>query len=46
MNVSVRYRRFGFRRALDFGLENEYGVRDEFMVLELRRGALRAYGAW
>jgi putative acetyltransferase len=34
------YRRFGFRRALDIGLENEYGVRDEFMVLELRPGGL------
>ena len=34
------YRRFGFRRALDFGLGNEYGAQDEFMVLELRPGAL------
>ncbi len=34
------YRRFGFRRALDFGLGNEYGAQDEFMVPELRTGAL------
>ena len=34
------YTRFGFRRALDLGLENEYGARDEFMVLELRPGGL------
>jgi len=34
------YSRFGFLRAADFGLENEYGVHDEFMVLPLRDGAL------
>ena len=34
------YRRFGFRRAKDFGLGNEYGVDEEFMALELREGAL------
>jgi putative acetyltransferase len=34
------YSRFGFARAADFGLENEYGVVDEFMVLPLRDGAL------
>ena len=34
------YRRFGFRRALDLGLQNEYGAHDEFMVLELRLGGL------
>jgi putative acetyltransferase len=34
------YHRFGFRRALDAGLVNEYGVDAEFMVLELRPGAL------
>ena len=34
------YSRFGFVRATDFGLQNEYGVHDEFMVLPLRRGAL------
>ncbi len=34
------YSRFGFRRGADFGLDNEYGVRDEFMVLPLRDGAL------
>jgi hypothetical protein len=29
-----------FVRAADFGLQNEYGVVDEFMVLPLRDGAL------
>ena len=35
------YRRFGFRRARDAGLENEYGADEDFMVLELRPDALR-----
>lgn len=34
------YPRFGFARALDRGLDNEYGATDAFMVLELRSGAL------
>jgi len=34
------YSRFGFRAANAFGLENEYGVGDEFMVLELTEGSL------
>lgn len=34
------YGRFGFRRASLFGLGNEYGVDDPFMVLELRLGGL------
>jgi putative acetyltransferase len=34
------YSRFGFTRAADFRLDNEYGVHDEFMVLPLRVGAL------
>jgi putative acetyltransferase len=34
------YRRFGFRTANALGLENEYGVGDEFMVLELTKGAI------
>ena len=34
------YSRFGFRAANAFGLENEYGVGDEFMVLELTKGAI------
>jgi putative acetyltransferase len=34
------YGRFGFRRASMFGLANEYGVDDPFMVLELRLGGL------
>lgn len=36
------YRRFGFRRALDRGLRNDYGVDEEFMVLELYPVAMRA----
>jgi putative acetyltransferase len=35
------YRRFGFERAGDHGLGNEYGADDEFMVLALA-GALPA----
>ncbi len=34
------YSRFGFEPAHLFGLENEWGVGDEFMVLKLREGAL------
>jgi putative acetyltransferase len=34
------YPRFGFVRALDHGLENEYGATDAFMVLALRNDAL------
>ena len=35
------YSRFGFERAADFGLQNEYAAYDEFMVLALRDGALK-----
>jgi putative acetyltransferase len=35
------YFRFGFTRAADSGLHNEYGVHDEFMVVALHEGALR-----
>src|SRR5206468_3227986 len=34
------YSRFGFMRAADFGLQDEYDVIDEFMVLPLYAGAL------
>jgi putative acetyltransferase len=34
------YARFGFQSATPLGLKNEYGVNDEFMVLELRKGTL------
>jgi putative acetyltransferase len=34
------YQRFGFRAAKPHGLDNEYGVDEEFMVLELRPGSL------
>jgi putative acetyltransferase len=36
------YARFGFRAAKPHGLDNEYGVNEEFMVLELRKGSLAA----
>lgn len=29
------YQRIGFKRAMDFGLGNEYQAEDEFMVIEL-----------
>lgn len=35
------YPRFGFAKAKDSGLDNEYGAEDAFMVLELRDGALK-----
>lgn len=35
------YPRFGFARATDYGLDNEYGATDAFMVAELRSGALQ-----
>ena len=34
------YARFGFQAGRPLGLDNEYGVNDEFMVLELRKGTL------
>jgi len=34
------YQRFGFRRARDYSLGNEYGVDHEFMILELQPGTL------
>lgn len=34
------YPRFGFRRASDLGLGNEYGADEAFMVLELSPGSL------
>ena len=35
------YPRFGFVRAKDYGLDNEYDAGDSFMVMELKSGALR-----
>ena len=35
------YERFGFHAAKPHGLDNEYGVDEEFMVLELQTGALQ-----
>ena len=34
------YSRFGFTRAIDHRLDNEYGAHEEFMVLELQQRAL------
>jgi putative acetyltransferase len=34
------YRRFGFIRATEFGIGNEYGVGEEFMIIELQPGAI------
>jgi len=34
------YSRFGFERASEYGLGNEYGVDEEFMVKPLHEGAL------
>lgn len=36
------YGRFGFKKASQFGLQNEYGVDDEFMVILFSES--RAYG--
>jgi putative acetyltransferase len=38
------YPRFGFRRAIDQGLGNEYGATDAFMVIELKQGVLGKIG--
>ena len=38
------YPRFGFSRAVDHSLENEYGAVDTFMVIELKQGVLEAVG--
>lgn len=38
------YLRFGFRRASEQGLANEYGADDAFMVQELRPGSLPTGG--
>ena len=38
------YRRFGFTRASERGLDNEYGVDSPFMVLELHPGTLPPHG--
>lgn len=35
------YPRFGFSRAKDYGLDNEYNELDSFMVLELNEGVLK-----
>ncbi len=50
------YAKFGFRRASDLGIGNEYGADEAFQLLELRIGSLPAnsgmarygpeFGAW
>ncbi|HLF84512.1 MAG TPA: N-acetyltransferase [Blastocatellia bacterium] len=35
------YPRFGFVRAKDYGLDNEYSAGDSFMVMELEKGVLQ-----
>lgn len=37
------YARFGFERALDHGLSNEYQADEHFMVLELKPGVLNKF---
>lgn len=36
------FSRFGFKRASDYGLDNEYNADENFMAMELRDGALNA----
>ena len=38
------YPRFGFHRASELGLGNEYGADEAFMAVELRPGGLPAGG--
>ena len=38
------YQRFGFKSARNFRLKNEFGVDEEFLVLELKRGSLPPEG--
>jgi putative acetyltransferase len=38
------YGRFGFARASNYGLDNEYGVDEAFMALELKPGSLPPAG--
>ena len=38
------YGRFGFARASNYGLDNEYGADEAFMALELQPGSLPAAG--
>jgi putative acetyltransferase len=35
------YPRFGFSRAVDYGLDSEYDAPESFMVVELKEGALK-----
>ncbi|MPZ74982.1 MAG: GNAT family N-acetyltransferase [Deltaproteobacteria bacterium] len=36
------YKRFGFKQANRFGVENECGATDAFMISELKTGSIRA----
>jgi putative acetyltransferase len=40
LGSDLYYPRFGFSRASDYGLDNEYGAGEHFMAVELREGAL------
>lgn len=48
LGASAYYTRFGFRRASDVGIANEYGAHDAFMIValagELPSGGLARYG--
>ena len=44
LGAPAYYRQFGFRRASACHVANEYGVDEEFMLLELQRGALPSSG--
>lgn len=49
LGAPAYYARFGFQRASDAGIANEYGVDDEFMIVALagelpRGGGLARYG--
>jgi putative acetyltransferase len=38
------YPRFGFHRAADTGIDNQFGAKDAFMILELQPGRLPCAG--
>jgi putative acetyltransferase len=38
------YPRFGFRRAIDLGIDNQFGAKDAFMIAELQPGCLPRTG--
>jgi putative acetyltransferase len=44
LGAPAYYRQFGFRRASARGVADEYGVDEEFMLIELQGGALPSSG--